>query len=241
MLRNAVMTALILVLPLAGPSHSPAQSNYWSKGDSLKPLLEVLDKAKVSGSLEFTGSCDSYSFHVFPEFPLIRVPAASKESSVLQTVREMFQDNPAMQVTQDSDGTIRMVESDVATDILGVKITHISFGEKSDGSDFAYSAWTALHSILNTPEFKLFMETHDIELPFGGGGPVSFNLSPPKNTPHISGPLDNATFSEAMDYILKTFPGLWIYENCPKTSTRKRTVYFRFYHLQNTGSGMIVQ
>jgi len=240
MLSEGVTGALLIVLLLVGLSQGQVQSHYWSKGDSLKPLLEVLDQAKVSGSLEFTGTCDSYSFHVFPELPQLRVPAASK-GSVLQTVREMFADSPAMQVTQDPDGTVRTIESGVATDILSVRISRVPFGERPDGSDFAYSGWAALHNILNTPELKLFMKSHDIELPFGGGSVGSFNFSPHKVGPHISEPLGNVTFSEALDYILKTFPGMWIYEDCPETSTRKRTVYFRFYHLQNTGSGMIVQ
>jgi hypothetical protein len=238
MLSAGVTSALVMVLLLLGLSQGQVQNHYWSKSDSLRPLLQVLDQAKVSGSLEFTGTCDSYSFHVFPEFPRLGVPAASDES-ILQTVREMFADSPAMQVTLGPDETVRIVESGVATDILGVKISRVPF--TGNGSDFVYSGWAALRRILETPEVKSFMETHDIQLPFDGGGTVSFNPSPPKDTPHISKPLDNATFSEAMDYILKTFPGIWIYENCQKTSTRKRTVYFRFYHLQNTGSGTIVQ
>ena len=238
--RNAVMTALGVILSLAGSSHSRAQNNYWSKADSLKPLLEVLDHAKVSGSLEFTGSCDSLNFHVFPEFPQLHVPVATK-GPVLQTVREMLAHDSAMQVTQDPDGTVRMVESGVATDILGVKISRVPFGERPDGSDFAYSGGAALRRILGTPELKSFMKTHDIEQAYGGGGAGSFNFTPHKDLPYIPQPLDNITFSEAMDYILKTFPGLWIYENCRRTDTRKRTVYFRFYHLQNAGTGMIVQ
>lgn len=234
MIRCARMTALAVVLLVAAISRIFAQDSYRSKSDSLRPLLEVLDKANVYASLEFTGSCDSYNFHDFPEFPQMRVPAGSKNLSALQTVSEMFRDGPAMRVTQASDGTIRIVQNDVETDILGVKIAHISFDSKPDSWDLADSAWGARLIILRTPEIKSFMETHDIELPFGGASAGSFNLSPPpKNTPHVTGSLDNVTFSESMDYILKTFPGLWIYEACPKTSARKRTVYFRFYQLRN--------
>lgn len=235
MLRYSGMPVLIVLLLFPGSSHSRARENYWSKSDCLKPLLEVLSKANVSGSLEFTGSCNSFNFHVFPEFPQLRLPSTSNEP-VLQAVREMFADDPAMRITQDPGGALRMVERGTVTDILNVRIHTMP-----EGSGSAYSAWAALHEILDTTEFKLFMKTHDITLALSGGSVGSFDFSPHKVGPHISRLPDNTTVSQAMDYILQTFPGLWIYENCPKTSTRKRTVYFRFYRLQNTGTGTIVQ
>jgi hypothetical protein len=39
----------------------------------------------------------------------------------------MLTDDPAMQVVQIPDGTIRMIESGVPTDLLNVRIGHISF------------------------------------------------------------------------------------------------------------------
>jgi hypothetical protein len=32
-----------------------------------------------------------------------------------------------------------------------------------------------------------------------------------------------------LDYMLKTFPGLWVYENCPGSGKDKRVVVFAFY------------
>ena len=44
-----------------------------------------------------------------------------------------------------------------------------------------------------------------------------------------------------MDYVLKAFPGIWIYENCPSSDTRKRFVYFHFSYLHKMGSEVYVQ
>jgi hypothetical protein len=47
--------------------------------------------------------------------------------------------------------------------------------------------------------------------------------------PRVSGELNNVTLSQALDYMLKTFPGLWVYENCPGDNKYKRVVLFTFY------------
>jgi len=226
---------------------------------SLRPILDVLDKAKLSGSLEFSGSCNTPGF---AEFPQLRAPVTSG-GSPLQTLREIFADDPAMRVTQHADGTIRMIEKNVPTDILNVRIGHILFG--SDGSG-VYSANSALELILSSPEINLYMKAHDINLPHENFRFISFEsnaitirdlphiegttVTAPPEMPavgtnpdwvtHIEGSLDNVTFSETMDHIVKTFPGIWLYENCPRSDTRKRIVLFRFLHLEDTILGVIV-
>ncbi len=174
----------------------------------------------------------------------------------------MFADNPAMQVTQDKDGTIRMIEKGVPTDILNIWINRIPFGdgEAGDRDRPIYSAYIAQMRVLGTPEVESFMKAHkhEIEWPFPAYGALSGILCdmtlpdvpyvrehqqaiiPCKtqtDAPHISEPLYDVTFSEAMDYILKTFPGIWIYENCPRSHTKKRRVYFHFFYLQKLGTG----
>ena len=84
------------------------------------------------------------------------------------------------------------------------------------------------------------MKAHEIELTFAVCGPLSGifgKTPPPPGVPHISGHLNNVTFSEAMDYVLQAFPGIWIYENCPRSHTKKRRVYFHFFYLQKLGTG----
>ena len=96
------------------------------------PLLtEVLSKAQLSGSLEYWGVCAPHK--PYPDFPQLRWPAGY-DSSPLKFVQAMFDVDPYMRVTQDSDGKIRMVETDVFSDLLNVKIHHLSF-YRSDASE----------------------------------------------------------------------------------------------------------
>jgi hypothetical protein len=242
MLRS--MLAIIFVLGLAmAESQGQGPAYYASKQASLLPLLQVLNNAGVSGSLEFSGTCNSFNGPDFPEFPRFDAPANNTDSP-LKTLREMFAHNPTMQLTQDPDGTIRMRQWDVPNHILNVKIAHISFETgRRPGHSSIYNANIALARVFEAPEVKSFMRDNDIEGP-------SFSLytgalspsAPPSAAPHMSGaPLDNVTFSQALDYILKSFPGIWYYEYCPSTDKRNRIVGIGFYHLQRTGVGLIVQ
>jgi hypothetical protein len=207
---------------------------------SVQPVLEALYKAKVSGSFVFPGLCDwSGCTLPIPEFPLFRVSTRA-EGSTVQILREILADDPSMQVTQDKDGTIRMNETGVPTDLLNVKIGHIlfeSYGQR------VYTANGALRVILQTPEVLTFMKAHDIRGPYGPfdncsghGEPVPGNLGAwPPESPHVSGSLDDVTLSEALDYVLKTFPGIWIYESCPQRDKKNRVVYFRFLAVHKVG------
>lgn len=143
----------------------------------------------------------------------------------------MFANNPAVRVTQDSDGMIRMKEMGIPTDLLIFRIKHISFNrETQDGS---YTPYEALSHILQAPDVVAFMETHGIEWPHGTGSvPGNSGAWLPKS-PHISGSLDNVTVSEALDHVLKTFPGIWVYENCSRSATNKNVVHFWFFTFFN--------
>jgi hypothetical protein len=181
-------------------------------GVALPPIREVLSRAQVSGSLAYLGRCN---FH--PDFPQFRLPP-SYSGSPREILQEMFAGNPKMRVTQEPDGKVRMAERDVPTDLLDVKISHISFAPNEpvtnmlSGSDMLHGPNVAVQAILQTPEVKAFRKAHNI-------GPFSATFETPGDAgstekPIVSGDLDNVTVSQALDYVLQTFPGFWLYENC---------------------------
>ncbi|MGA7632925.1 MAG: hypothetical protein WCB11_19355 [Terriglobales bacterium] len=96
--------------------------------------------------------------------------------------------------------------------------------------------------ILEAPEMTAYMKERQIAWPrIAEIAPG--NLSPqwPSGQPRIAESWDNVTFSEALDRILKTFTGIWIYENCPRSEGKNRTVFFRFFHLRDIGFGEKVE
>jgi hypothetical protein len=193
-----------------------------------------------------------------PDFPKVRI-LSDYSGPPREVLQEMFADDPQMRVTQEPGGKIRMVETDVPSDLLDVKISHLSFeprilkparepaqtpsdahmllrwpGQTLGDPNFrGFGAPTvvlggpgmALELILNTSEVSTFKRANNIR-PFSTGGwalPGNSGSEPP-----VIGELDNVTLSQALDYVLETFPGFWVYENCPGENGG-RTVFFNFY------------
>ena len=197
-------------------------------------IMSVLSKTHASGSLEYWGDCQ---IGALPDFPRLKTNVQTR-SSPLETLREIFADDPVIRINTDAKGRIRMVESDVPEDLLEVRIKKVSFAPESEPPwEFKnavtgrrvglYSPADALRHILSTPEVVNFRKAHSIG-PFdfeqAGGDAVETSAL----SPHISGELTDVKLSEALDSVLAAFPGIWIYENCPSTKNA-RDVYFRFY------------
>ena len=168
MLRHVFAAVFIAVLSL-GKIQAQGPAYYASTQASLLPLLQVLDNAGISASLEFSGSCN-----------------------------QMFAENPTVRVTQDADGTIRIVQRDTPLDFLNVKVTRISFETgRPSALRPIYSGNAALFHVLSASEVNRFMEDHNIQkLGFTAIGPLPPS-TPPSNTPYLSPrPLENVTVSE---------------------------------------------
>jgi hypothetical protein len=177
----------------------------------------VLAKTHTSGSLAYHGQCQAGGGTW--DLPIVRFPK-HHELNPVQMLGEMFADNPEMHVTQDANGYIRMVETDVPRDLLDLRIVQVSFP-----SGAINNANIAVTQIMVTPDVKNYMTVNNI-------GPVSDSyrfivLSSP-DAPQISGNLYFATVSEALDYILKIYPGFWAYEEC-KGEAGGRKVFFHFF------------
>jgi len=178
----------------------------------------VLAKAHTSGSLVYHGQCQANGGTW--DLPAVSFPK-HHEITPVQMLREMFADDPEMHVTQDANGYIRMAETDVPRDLLDLRIVQVPFSSDSGVHD---PRW-AMSQIMVTPDVKNYMTVNNI-------GPLvpDFRLfigplSP--NAPKISDDLYFVTVSEALDYILKTYPGFWAYEEC-KGEAGSRKIFFQF-------------
>jgi hypothetical protein len=45
--------------------------------------------------------------------------------------------------------------------------------------------------------------------------------------------MDDLSLSEALDRVLKTFRGIWVYENCPGDGGKGRSVFLLFFSVKN--------
>jgi hypothetical protein len=216
---SARLVAYASCFVLAVCSASASQErDYMSDLATSRMILNVLRKGGTSGSLEYWTQCRAPQ--VLPQLPTVRtLPDNSKPIPVTE-LQEMLIDDPGMHVTEDTDGTVRMVES-VPEDLLNVTISHISFPE-------VYEARRAQGFILAAPEVKSFMKNHGIAwLPIGS--PLGLFTIPSPEMPHISGDLNNVTVRQALDYVLKTFPGFWVYQSCSDEAHNRVSIHFFTY------------
>jgi len=209
-MHKSTVVLLILAATLA-PARAQ-ELHYF--GEELKPVLGVLHDAHRSGSIELAARCDTSPLGL-PQFG----SASATASSLLTALREVAASDPGMRVRQDANGTIRMAERGIPTDILNVRISHLVF-ENYAHHDI-HSANFAVEVILSAPEVRSFMAAHDIAAPqitgpkgiTGGPGESQW----PPDAPRISGSLDKVTVLEALDRVLAAFPGeVFVYWNCPK-------------------------
>ena len=209
--RAILGTALIL----AGVCN--AQQVALNVDDSAQLIRNVLKDAHVSGSLVYSAICKSASGRS-PVVPHVRTPR--RAGSPAEVIQSMFGTRTTIRVTEEPNGLVRMAEADVPTDILEIRIHHISFADAEAGP--ISGPPLALMKILAAPEVEAFMKEGDIRT-------TAFRIEGfyPR-LPDIPGELYDVTLSEALDSVLRTFPGYWVYENCT-TPEDTRSVNFRFY------------
>jgi hypothetical protein len=184
-------------------------------------LSEILGKAGVSGSLEYWGSCRLPGTDV----PPVSYPSDDSGSAV-ELLGKFFSSDPWMRVTQESNGLIRMVETDVPTDLLDITISHVSF-DRGHHQPYRFGGPNnAMSLVLSTPEVKDYRKKHNI-------GPFSDSWIAPGDSAseqRVSGDLYNVTVKQALDYVVQFYPGFWIYENCvPSVTKSGREVFLSFY------------
>jgi hypothetical protein len=189
----------------------------------------VFSESDAAGSLEYWGVCNK---EFYPDYPKLRA-TSDPEASAVESLRKMFSVDPKMRVSQDADGKIRMIEQDVPNDLLDVKIHHLHFPVEYHGPAIA------VITILKTPEVIAFRREHNI-WPVADWFPgISFPSDAfAVDKPSVYGDLHDVTVRQALDYVLETFHGFWLYENC-KGPGGDRTVLIGF--LENVPSAVFVQ
>jgi hypothetical protein len=217
-----IIASLALLFDIAAAGQQSQQvTESW---DNAKLILNVLARARVSGSLEYNGKCGPNV--VVPDLPRLRGPQKPYAQNPASALRSMFSVDGRMAVSQERNGIVRVIETGVQTDILDIRIGHLSFNRISDPEQ-------ALSLVLDAPEFRSFMQAHGVGQPFDRFAPPFYllpglNKSPESGVRSISGELNDVTVADSLDYILRTFPGFWLYQNC-QSPDGQRVVHFDLF------------
>lgn len=79
---------------------------------------------------------------------------------------------------------------------------------------------SAIEEVMSAPEVRKYLDQGHIE---GVTLRTTF-VTPSKDLPKLSGELRDVTVAQALDRIVRFFPGLWFYSECSCDSFRRVTV-----------------
>ena len=193
----------------------------------LSVIHRILRSGNFSGSLAYSGC--GFDTRVPPDLPPMGI--LDESGTTRETLSKLFSADPIMQVTQEDGNTIRMMEKNVPTDILNLMIHHLSFfPSDAPNSGAVHGPGMALLVILRSPEVMAFRKENHID---GWASPLHDGIVFPGDCCGgsgriVHGELNDVTVSQALDYVLKTFPGFWLYENCVNKEGW-RSIYINFH------------
>jgi hypothetical protein len=166
--------------------------------------LQTFLVAKINGSIIVHGTCSATASG--DEIITPRIPATSnlQFDNVAEALGELARIDADILWLQDQNNIWRVYDKRVNNDIFNIRIQNLKFNHSA-------TSGIALQVVLNAPEIKEYMKQNNyIE------GLVVYPLSPigDAGTSKLTNTLHNVTFREALDYVMKHYSGIWIYDEC---------------------------
>ena len=143
-------------------------------------------------------SCTQSGINWAMQFPRLKTRQPSKAVAGVAAVREMFNEDPNVQVTEDN-GIIRVRIGKVPTDLLRTRLGHVSFDRES-----RYDPNQALGALIGTNEVQTAMQSLRLTLPMSFGGTL---VVPEKDFYRLPASISNVTVEQVLDTIAKTWEG----------------------------------
>ena len=205
----------------------------------LKQLVPVLLQSGKAGRIYYEADCPSgepygHNHYIFPK---INVHEPSKDVSGLAAVRQIFQGDLNVEVTENPIGIIRVRIGNITDEILNTIISHLSFVPNGGYNHFQqlweriaqrdksrekpiigppgeYDPRSAVDEIERSDEVQAAQ--HKLNLR-EGTGIIHHGVNPPdKGEPYLSASLDHVTLDGALDVVAQTFKGIVMYGSCAK-------------------------
>lgn len=172
---------------------------------AIRQLLAALKPEGKSARLDYRGACEASNSDVI-SFPSIKLSSPREEGSSLSKVTEMLRDNPGVSVNEAAGGIIRIKVPGVSGAILQTRITQITLDR-----DEQYDPNAAIRAIFNAKEVQLASSQMHTRLALSVGGLENI---PSRGMPHLEKSWKDVTVDQALDKVLRTFPGLIEYKEC---------------------------
>jgi hypothetical protein len=171
-------------------------------------------RTRTSGSLILTGRCDqTFEGQVVNTEPIF-APNPDSFVHVDDALDALSQIAPHLVWQKQANGLIRVKDNRVDASLLTLRLQKVELVDAVDLND-------AVKKFLMNRELRTYLHRRHIELAtvyngsFKSNQNASHALSNSPNAEKFSKALSDVTVADLLDYIVRVFPGLWTYSECP--------------------------
>lgn len=212
MIRHLIVSGFLVLLvssAVQAQGFRPV-SKGWTTVENF--VQEMFFLTHSSGSVTLSGTCEvTQQGSIVVSDPLSNPPQGPFQN-LGEAMTAVSQLDPHLSWTRDKEGLMRVNDNRVTGSVLKIHLKRVHFNRAADPNE-------AIRIVLSAPEVREYLKQNHIEQ-----GTVFVMPMNSKDVPKLSGDLRNVTVEQALDRIVKFFPGLWIYSECRSGSLRRVTI-----------------
>jgi hypothetical protein len=169
---------------------------------------------RTSGSLVLLGACRTSPDGDVVVTDQIKISEPRSSKSPDEALDILAQVNDHITWHRQSDGLVQVKDDRASAPILSLLIKQVELKDVVDLGD-------AIHKLLLAPEIKTFLDRNRIEMPvvysssFLSNQLVTRQRAETPSAPRYSRTLTNVTLEQALNSVVRDFPGVWTYSECP--------------------------
>ncbi len=175
---------------------------------------EMFYLTKSSGSMTLGGTCEGTSADNVVASDALTFPPKGPFNNLGEALTAVSQIDSHIAWANDANGLTRVQDARVSNGVLGLRLRRVHFGGEVDAS-------SAIQVVMSAPEVREHFKENNIE---DGAPTIGLMSGSTKGMPKLTGDLLDVTVAEALDHIVRFFPGLWIYKECRSGSSKRVTV-----------------
>lgn len=215
MRRMLLLNFILSVVLLSGRAQSQSGSSSAPKETRVESYVaSAFFRARASGSLILTGKCaETFEGQVVDTEPIF-APDPDSFAQVDNALDALSQMAPQLVWQKQANGLIMIRDKRVEASLLALRLRKVELQNAVDLND-------AVEKFLMNRELRAYLHRRHIELAtvynesFKSNQNASDALSNSPNAKRLSKTLSDVTVADALDYIVRIFPGLWTYSECP--------------------------
>jgi hypothetical protein len=208
----SIFLTVLISSALQAQEIRPVPKGGWTTVENF--VQERFFLTQSSGSLTLSGACKATEQGDVVVSDTLPDPPRGPFKGFSEAMTALSQVAPHISWDRDKSGVIRVNDDRVKDDILQIRLKQVHFRHAADSN-------AAIQEVLSAPEVRAYFKEKHVE-----EGTVFNNIVPTstKGIPKLAGDLRDVTVEQALDRIVRFFPGLWIYSECTVGSLTRVTI-----------------